>query len=429
MDDSSTNIMILFVLLLLSMLFSASETALTSLNRMRLRNMVDENVKGASLVDKLMQNQRKLLTTILIGNNIVNIAASAIATKIALEVSNNSDNAVAYVTIGLTFIILIFGEVIPKNLANSKNEKISLLIAPIINLCMYLFMPIAIIINAISSVLLKLLGLSFHDKQDTITESELKTIVNVSHEEGVLEIDERTMINNVFDFNDMTAGQVMTPRTDMIAISKDSSYTSIMEVFELERHSRLPVYGESFDDIIGILYLKDLVFGVNEDNFDINNYIRESFFTYEAKEIGKLFAELKTKRLSMAIILDEYGGTAGLLTLQDIVEEIFGDILDEDDDAIADIFKIDDNNYSIDGTVRLDEINEEIGINLNSEDFESIGGYVIGLFGYFPKKDEYVEDKHAKAIYKFKVIDVEKNRIERVRLTVEHIAHTNENIE
>ncbi len=421
MDDSSTNIMILFVLLLLSMLFSASETALTSLSRMRLRNMVDEKVKGASLVDKLMQDQRKLLTTILIGNNIVNIAASAIATQIALSVSDGSPMAILYVTVGLTFIILIFGEVIPKNLANSKNEKISLLIAPIINLAMYLFMPIEFIINGISSILLKLLGVSLSERQDTITESELKTIVNVSHEEGVLEIDERTMINNVFDFNEMTAGQIMTPRTDMIAISKDSTFTNIMEVFEQERHSRLPVYGESYDDIIGILYLKDLVFGVNEENFDINNYIRESFFTYEAKEIGKLFSELKSKRLSMAIILDEYGGTAGLLTLQDIVEEIFGDILDEDDDSIADIYKIDDFNFSIDGTVRLDEINEELGVNLNSEDFESIGGYVIGLFGYFPKKDEYVEDKHSKVIYKFKVTGVEKNRIERIKLTIETI--------
>ncbi len=415
MDDSSTNIIILVILLLLSMLFSSSETALTSLSRMRLRTMVDEKVKGAALVDKLMQNQRKLLTTILIGNNIVNIAASAIATKVAL---NYSANAVTYVTFGLTFIILIFGEVIPKNLANLKSEKVSLLIAPVINFCMYLFMPMAIIINGISSFLLKLLGVSLNDRQDTITESELKTIVNVSHEEGVLEIDERTMINNVFDFNDMTAGQIMTPRTDMIAVPKDSSYTKIMEIFEEERHSRLPVYNESYDDIIGILYLKDLVFGVNEENFVIDDYIRESFFTYEAKEIGKLFAELKSKRLSMAIILDEYGGTAGLLTLQDIVEEIFGDILDEDDDAIADISKIDDKTYSIDGTVRLDEINEEININLNSEDFESIGGYVIGLFGYFPKKDEVIDDVHEKLTYKFKVVAVDKNRIERIKLTL-----------
>ncbi len=415
MDDSSTNIIILIILLFLSMLFSSSETALTSLSRMRLRTMVDEKVKGATLVDKLMQNQQKLLTTILIGNNIVNIAASAIATKVALGYSSN---AVTYVTFGLTFIILIFGEVVPKSLANLKNERISLMIAPIINLCMYLFMPMAWIINGISSFILKLLGVSLNDKQDTITESELKTIVNVSHEEGVLEIDERTMINNVFDFNDMSAGQVMTPRTDMIAIPKDSSYTKIMEIFEEERHSRLPVYDESHDDILGILYLKDLVFGVNEDNFDINNYIRETVFTYEAKEIGKLFAELKSKRLSMAIVLDEYGGTAGLLTLQDIVEEIFGDILDEDDDAIADISKIDDKTYSLDGTVRLDEINEVVNINLMSEDFESIGGYVIGLFGYFPKKDEVIEDVHEKTTYSFKVIAVDRNRIERIKLTI-----------
>ncbi|MFV0518907.1 MAG: hemolysin family protein [Lachnospirales bacterium] len=419
--DSSTSIVILVGLLLLSMLFSASETALTSLNRMRLRNMLDEKVKGAVVVEKLMQNQRKLLTTILIGNNIVNIAASSMATELALSSANSTEYTVAIVTLTLTFIILIFGEVLPKSVANSKSEKISLVIAPIINFCMYLFMPIAFVINTISSIFLKIFGISLSDKQDPITESELKTIVNVSHEEGVLEIDERTMINKIFDFGEISASQVMTPRTDIISISKDSSYAKVMEIFEQERLSRLPVYGENSDDILGILYLKDLVFGIEEDTFDLNNYIREAFFTYEAKEIGKLFADMKNKRISMAIVLDEYGGTAGLLTQQDIVEEIFGDIFDEDDDHEADVYKISENNYSIDGTVRLDELNDELELSLNSEDFESIGGYVVGLFGYFPQKDERIEDVHEKYIYHFKVLSVDKNRIERLKLFIEEV--------
>ncbi|MFV0439825.1 MAG: hemolysin family protein [Lachnospirales bacterium] len=424
--DSSTSIAILILLLMLSMLFSASETALTSLSRIRLRHMVDEKVKGAILVDKLMEHQHKLLTTVLIGNNIVNIAASAMSTQIALSYASNNKYTVPIVTLTLTVIILIFGEVIPKSVANAKSEKISLIVAPVINFCTYLFAPLGFLINSIATFLLKLLGIELNSKSETFTESELKTIVNVSHEEGVLEIDERTMINNVFDFADMSAEQVMTPRTDMIAVSVNSSYSTIMEIFEQERFSRMPVYGESFDDILGILYLKDLIFGIDENGFNINDYIRDAFFTYEAKEIGKLFADMKSGRISMAIVLDEYGGTAGLLTLQDIVEEILGDILDEDDDAIDDIYKLSEHTYSIDGTVRLDELNEEIESEFTSDDFESIGGYIVGLFGHFPDKDAKITDTHDGVKYSFKVLNVDKNRVERIKLTIEHLTEESE---
>lgn len=416
MDESSIQLIMLFVLLVLSIIFSSSETALTSLNKIRLRNMLEEGVKGADTIDRIMQDQKKLLTTILIGNNIVNISASALATSIAIKTTNNNSSAVALVTAVLTLLILIFGEVTPKTIATQNAEKVSLMVAPFIEVCILLFSPIAYVVNFISGIFIKLFGVDIDKKQETITEAELKTIVNVSHEEGVLEVDERRMINNIFDFGDQLAKEIMTPRTDMVAVSVDATYDEVMDTFRDELFSRVPVYRDSIDDIIGILYLKDLVFGVDKESFSPEDYVRKVFFTYESKQIGNLFTHMKSKRISMAVVLDEYGGTAGILTLQDIVEEIFGDIHDEDDDVDLDIQKISETEYIVDGVVKLDDLNEDIKTEIVSEDFESIGGYVVGLFGQIPKQNAEIISEEYNLL--FKVIEIDKNRVEKVQITI-----------
>lgn len=400
---------ILAVLLFLSSFFSASETALTSLSKIRLRNMVEENIKNAALIEKLVGNPQKLLSAILVGNNLVNIGASALATSLALVYSPK--NGVGIATVIMTVAVLIFGEITPKTLAAQNSEKISLAVVKMINFVVTVFTPIVAVLNVVTNAILKLLGADTNKTVPTITEAELKTMVNVSHEEGVLEVYERAMINNVFDFGDAKAKDVMTPRTDMIAVEDNITYEEIVEVFKEERFSRLPVYHENIDNITGILYVKDIIF-IDENNFNVNDYVREPFFTYETKQVSQLFAHMRTKRLPLAIILDEYGGTSGLVTLEDIVEEIVGNLPDDDDDDDEDIKVIKEDEFVVDGSARLDDVNEMIGTRFESEDFDTIGGYVVGELGRFPEAGEQVETDGVR----IKVEKTDKNRIEEIRI-------------
>ncbi len=417
--QSSYDIILLIVLLILSVVFSSSETALMSLSKTRLRTMVEEEKKGADRIQKIMEDPKKLLTTILIGNNVVNISASSLTTSIVLDMTGGKGSMVAIATFALTFLILIFGEITPKTVASQNSEKISLLVAPFIGVCIVIFAPIAFVLNKISGVFIGLFGVGDNENQLTITEAELKTIVDVSHEEGVLENDEREMINNVFEFGDSTAKEIMTPRTEIIAVENNATYEEIIKVFEEEKISRVPVYNETVDDIIGTLYFKDIVFLKDISNFNVNDYIREVFFTYESKSINLLLTDMRAKRVSLSVVLDEYGGTAGLITNQDIIEEIFGDIHDEDDDEIENtVTAISEKEFEVDGIIRLDDFDEITGLQLDTEDFEfeTVAGFVISLFGRIPEVGEEIESMEHNI--KFVVEEIEKNRLDKIRVIV-----------
>ena len=421
-SDSYTKFIIFLLFLALSSFFSASETAFISINKLHLRNMIDNGVKNADRVKKISDSPQKLLSTILIGNNLVNIAASAIATSIAIKLSGNNGTVLALCTALITFLILIFSEITPKHIASQNPEKIALSVAGPISICAWFFTPVVFVLNLLTNGIIFLLGGKNDVKQPVITESDLKTIVDVSHEEGVLEVDEREMINNVFEFGNSDAKDVMIPRTDVIAIDVTASYDEIMEVFKTEGFSRIPVYRDNIDDIIGILHLKDFMFNANRNNFDLEKCVREPFFTYEYKPTRELFTIMRVKRIPMAIILDEYGGTVGIITTEDLVEEIVGDIADEYDEIEKQIEKVKDNEYVIDGSTKINDVNEELNINLKSDDFDSIGGYLIGLLGYFPKEKEFVE----KDGIKFIIEETEKNRIEKIRIEIKNEKDKNE---
>ncbi len=412
MEDPSSWWLILILLILVcgSAFFSASETALTSLNKIKLRNMAEENVKNADKVQKLIDDPNRLLSSILIGNNLVNNAAAALTTMIAVSLLGGQ-SGVGAATMIITIIILIFGEITPKTLASQNAEKVSLAVSNIISVIVVISTPVVKVMNLITNVLIKVLGGNSTEKTPTITEAELKTMVNVSHEEGVLEVDERRMINNVFDFGDLKAKDVMTPRTDMVCVEDTITYDEIVSIFKEERFSRLPVYHESVDNIIGILYVKDIIF-IDEQHFKITDYMREPFFTYESKPISELFSEMRGNRIRAAVILDEYGGTSGLVTLEDLVEEIVGDIADEYDEQEKEIEVIKEDEFIVDGSTRLEDVNEMIGLHLASEDFDTIGGYVIGILGSFPDGGEEVETDNIKIV----VEEVDKNRIEKLRI-------------
>lgn len=410
-DPGSPWLLVILVILIFgSAFFSASETALTSLSKIRLRNMVDEKIKNADKISKLTEEPHKLLSAILIGNNLVNIGASSIATMLAINYFHGS-SGVGWATALMTIVILIFGEITPKTLAAQNSEKVSLAVIPLVSAIVFVFTPVVLVMNVITKGLIRLLGGNIGTGTPLITEAELKTMVNVSHEAGVLEIDERRMINNVFDFGDFKAKDIMTPRTDMVAIEDNTTYDEIVAIFKEERFSRLPVFHEGIDDIIGILYVKDIIF-IDEKNFRLIDYIRETFFTYESKPISELFSEMRSNRIPVAIILDEYGGTSGLVTIEDMVEEIVGEISDEYDEQETDIEVVKEDEFIVDGSTRLDDLNEMIGCRLESEDFDTIGGYVIGVLGSLPDGGEVVETDGMKIV----VEEVDKNRIEKIRI-------------
>ena len=412
MDPANLQIIILVVLIVLSAFFSMSETALTSISKIRLRTMIDENVKNAKLIQSVLEEPGKLLSAILIGNNLVNIGASSLAT--AIIVDKYGSKGVGIATAVLTIVILIFGEITPKTFATKNAEKISLFVIKAIKFCMIIFTPFIFILNIITGFILRLLGVKKDEKTPIITESELITMVNVSHEEGVLEIDEREMINNVVYFANSDAEDVMVPRTDIIAINVDATQEELTALFKEETCSRMPVYDETIDNIIGIISLKDLLFVDKSKDFNIRDYMRDPFFTYESKCLKELFAEMRINRIPMAIILDEYGGTSGIVTLEDMLEEIVGDLADEYDEHDEEIKLVRDNEYIIEGTTKIEDVNEILGTNFKSEDFDSIGGFIIETFGKFPDKGDSIKIDNVKFI----IEEIEKNRIEKLRCLI-----------
>ncbi|AMM58563.1 hemolysin [Clostridioides difficile] len=414
MESPNNLIQIIFLIVLLigSAFFSASETALMSLSKIRIRYMQDEGVKGAKLVSSLIENPNKLLSSILVGNNVVNIAATSISTSLFIGLMG--EKGVALATAVMTVLVLIFGEITPKTIAANNSEKVSLLVSKPIKAIIFILRPIVWIFNIITNIIFKLFGITNKGAKSFITEEELKTMVNVSHEEGVLEMEEREIINNVFEFGDMQAKNAMVQRIDMVAIDMEDSYDEIIQVFKTEKLSRMPVYEETIDDIVGILNIKDIIFLSDEEieSFDIKNYMREPFFTYEFKKITQLLEEMKLEKSQMAIVVDEYGGTSGLLTIEDLVEVIVGDIEDEYDEEEDEIQVIKEDEYIVDGSTKIGDVNELIGVNLESEEFDSIGGFIIGHLSRLPEENEVIEVDNIR----FCIESIEKNRIKKIRI-------------
>lgn len=404
-------IIILIILLVLSGFFSMSETALMALSKIRIRHMVEEGVKGAKLVEKLTEDPNKLLGAILIGNNIVNILASSLATTLFVDMVGASGVGIA--TAVMTVLVLIFGEITPKSIAKQKSEEVSLKVSKPINIIVKILKPFIGIFSFISSLFIRLLGGDPKATEPFITEEELRTMVGVSEEEGVLEDVEKEMIFNVFDFADAQVKDVMVQRVDIIAVDLEASYDEVLDVIKKEQFSRIPVYNQTIDDIVGILNVKDLIMAEqNKEKFKVSDYMREPNYTFEFKKIAELFKEMKKTRNHIAVVLDEYGGTVGIVTIEDLIEEVFGDIEDEYDDENKEIEVIKEDEYIVDGSAKLDVVSELIGVNMESEEFDSVGGLIIGELGRFPEQDEEIVLNNIK----FKVEEIDKNRVKKVRI-------------
>lgn len=398
------------ILLSLSAFFSSSETALTTVNQIRMRTLADNGDKRAARVLRVTGNPGKMLSAILIGNNIVNLSASSISTSLAIHLFGNTGAGIA--TGILTFLILIFGEVTPKTMATIKADSMSLTVAAPIGLLMKILTPVIFIINKLSLGLMFLLHVNIKDAQKKMTEEELRTIVDVSQENGVIEHEERDMIHNLFDFGDAEAKEIMVPRIDMTFVQADATYQEVLDIFRQDMFTRLPVYEDSTDNVIGIINMKDFLLQNDTPEFSVRNLLREPYFTYEHKNTADLFLEMRKSSISLAIVLDEYGVTAGLITLEDLLEEIVGEIRDEyDADEEDDITRISDREFYVLGSANLDDVSEALSLHFTSDDYDTIGGYCLGLLDHLPEKNEIILTDNNILI---RIDRMEKNRIERI---------------
>lgn len=405
-------LIVLAVLLALSAFFSSNETALMSVNKIRLRSLSEEGNKRASLALDILDNHTpKMLSAILIGNNIVNIYASSLATTLAYRAGGYM---VSIATGLLTVAILVFGEITPKNYATINAEKITLRYINVIQFLMTIMTPVIFIINLFSRLFMRILRVDPDAANKAMTEEELRTIVDVSHEDGVIESDEKKMIYNVFDLGDADAKDIMVPRVNVSFANVTSTYEELIDIFREDHFTRLPVFEETPDNVVGIINMKDLLLYDPREPFDIRSFLRKPHFTYEYKDISELLVEMRESTFNIAIVLDEYGEMTGLITLEDILEEIVGEIHDEYDENENELIKkISEREYIVEGSMNLDDVNEHLNTELGSEDYDSLGGLIIEHLDRLPVAGDQVVTADG---IRLVVEKLDKNRIESVHV-------------
>jgi CBS domain containing-hemolysin-like protein len=374
---------------------------------------VESGNKRAEKVEAIVGNSGKMLSAILIGNNVVNLSASTLTTSLVIKLWG--DYATAIATGVITLFVLVFGEISPKTLATQYSEKISLAYAPVIQTLMYILTPVIFIVDHLAGAFLKLFKIDLSGTRQSITEAELRTFVDVSHEDGVIEKDEKEIINNLFDFGDSKAKDVMIPRIDMTLIDVESDYLDVIRIYKETKYSRFAVYSETPDNVVGILYVKDLITAPTGQAFKLKNILREPFFVYEQKNTSDLFKEMQQNSVSIAIVIDEYGSSVGMITTEDLLEEIVGDIRDEyDQDEEEEFVQLSENVYRIDASYKLDDINSAIGSDFQSDDNDSIGGYITEKLDRIPKTGERFSIDN----FEFKIESATKARIDHVIMRV-----------
>lgn len=412
LDSSDViQLIILLVLPFLSAFFSSAETAMTTVNRIRIRSLADDGNARAKTLLKITDDPAKFLSAILIGNNIVNLSAASLTTSLAYGLGGSM---VAIASGILTLLILLFGEITPKTMATIHSEKISLLYAPVISIFIRLMTPVIFIVNGLANIILRIIHVDPNANTNVMTENDLRTIVDVSHEDGVIESEEKEMINNVFDLGDAKAKDVMVPRVHVTFADVNSTYDELIDIFREDKFTRLPIFEDTTDNVIGTINMKDLLLYDNKKDFHLRDILREAYFTYEYKNISELLLEMRESSFNIAIVLDEYGETAGLITLEDLLEEIVGEIRDEYDDNEEDFIKeIGPYEYLVEGSTNLEEINDRLDLDLSSDDYDSVGGLIIEHLDRLPEAgDEITTEDGIRMI----VEKLDKNRIEQVHM-------------
>lgn len=404
----------LIVLVILSAFFSSAETAFSTVNRVRLRTLAQEDHKGAIRVLHILDQYGKMLSAILIGNNIVNLSASSVATTLAIKLWGS--RAVGIITGVLTLVILMFGEIIPKTWARQKAESITLLYSSLIKILMTILTPFIFLIDKISSWILHFLHIDANGNDLSITETELKTYVDVSHEGGAIESEEREMIYNIFDFGDTVAKDIMVPRIQMTTVPIDATYQELLSTFQESMFTRIPVYDGDPDHIIGLVNVKDFILVKDKEKFQLKKILRDAYYTYEYKNVADLLMEIREKSYNIAFVLSEYGTTVGMITMEDMIEELVGEIRDEyDGDEEELIQETEDGKYLVEGGMKLDDINDALNIEMVSEDYDSIGGLMIEKLERLPEDQESIQLENGIIL---QACGIQDNRILKVLITL-----------
>lgn len=389
--------LLMFIFLLLSAYFMGSETAITAVSKIRLKQLENEGDVRAKKLNNLLKDSTRLLSTILLGNNIAQNALTALVTVVVFRWLNrlglSTGWAIPLATIITTFLILLFAEVTPKSYAFQRAEKFALFTAVPMSIIYKIFSPVAVSMTAIANSILKIFGLNLVNPEPFITEEEIKTLVDIGEEEGIIEEEEKEIIEGVFEFSETLAREVMVPRVDIVALEVNSSFDEAIDIINMSGHSRIPVYEETIDNIVGIIYAKDLLkfFGLKNPP-PLRSIMRLPYYVPETKPIAELFKEMRLQKVHMAIIIDEYGGTAGLVTIEDILEELVGEIMDEYDiNEEAMIKEVSPGEIIVDGRMNLEELNEILGVELPAEETDTIAGFVYDHISHIPKVGEEFE--------------------------------------
>ena len=407
-------LVILILLLCLSALFSSAETSLSSLNLISIKKLKKKGVQEAQILDRLLNKSSKILATILIGNNIVNIGATAIATELALSIFS-PQQATFLVTVVMTILILVFGEITPKTYSSYNPEKVAMKLGRPLEMLSTIFSPILVVLNKITGILIPILGGNLSNNRATVSEEEIKTLVDVGEEVGIIEKQEREMIESIFEIGDIKVTEVMVPRIDIVYLEENVSIENAIKKVIEYGYSRIPIIDGSVDNIIGIIYAKDLLscyLKNNREELKIKSLIRPAYYVPQSKKAIDLLTEMQLEKVHISIVLDEYGGTLGLVTIEDILEEIVGDILDEYDDERELIEYIDENIIVVNSKMSIEEANDILGSNLPEDEFESVGGFVFNLLGRIPNIGDNIEYNNVI----FEVLEVQNRRIKRVEL-------------
>jgi putative hemolysin len=426
-----TEIFVLVILVIMNAFFAASEIALISLNDNKIRLQAEDGDKKAIILQNLLSEPSKFLATIQIGITLAGFLASAFASETFAEplvrflVSVGvpvpevwlKTASMLVITMILSYFTLVLGELVPKRLAMKKAETIARFVAGPLQILSVLTAPFVKMLTVSTNFFVRLFGVDPNAEEDQVTEEEIRMMVDVGEEKGAIHVSEKEMINNIFEFNNKTVSDIMTHRTDIAALPIDASLREVIDFINNEKYSRIPVYEDNIDNIVGVMHSKyAFKFVTNDDmsNFSLKELIRQPYFVPESKRTDELFKELQQNKTHMAIIIDEYGGTAGIVTLEDLIEEIVGNIFDEDDDEEKELEKIDDNTFIIKGSISLDEAQEILGATLPVDDYETLSGFIIGQIGRIPEKGDEPTIEFNEFV--FKVEEVEEKKVSKVKV-------------
>lgn len=429
--DTVSSILLILGLLLVNAFFAAAEMAIVSVNKTKVDSLAENGNKKAIALKKLTSEPTKFLSTIQVGITLSGLFASASATTgITVQLDNllkrigipySGQISVIIITIILSYFTLVFGELFPKRMALQKSEAISMIAIRPLVFVSKITSPFVKLLSGSTNTLVKLSGIKTDNLEEEVSKEEIKSLIEVGQEQGVINETEKEMINGIFEFDDTLAKEVMTPRTDVFMINIETPINKIKNSIVEENFSRIPVYEEDSDNIIGILYIKDFYAEALDkglENISIRDMLRKPYFVPETKNIDDLFKELQNTKNHMAILIDEYGGFSGIVTIEDLIEEVMGNIFDEYDESEPDIKKLDSNTYLVNGLLPIGELNEHLDLSLQSENTDTIGGFIINIMGSIPTSNDCPAIKYENLT--FKIEEVNEKRIEKLRLSIDH---------